>query len=486
MAELADSESATDWGGTGPNNALAFGGITYQAAGPLGSQAITLDGSTGWAETTTEYNNPESFTVLVWLKTSYSGALLGFSSVQEPYTPYFSDRLLWVDSTGKLVWGVYDGADDEVTSPAPVDTGNWVFAAVTVGAAGVTMYLNGSQVASNSAYTAADDFLGWWTLGWAYTSGWSDVPTYNFFTGSLAQVAVIPSQLSAANRATIDGEATPSAYATEINTFSPVSYWPLTDSGSVPYPGTVLGTETLADSSGNANTGTASGGVSFGASGPTTLGTSAAIGLDGSTGYVETANSYADPSGFSLVAWFKTTTTSGGTIIGFDSSQNNESGNPNYSDRLLWMDNSGHLVWGLYDNSATDEITTTAAYNTGAWFQVVVEEGTTGAKIYVNDVLVVSNAAYTAGQNYTGYWHLGWGYEVGWPDLPTSGYLNGSLSEVAVVPALLTGTGSGTQIYTLYHETTASALSSYMVSLAPSWSGPGSPRVRDGPGTGDG
>ncbi len=468
VAELADSESATDWGGTGPNNALNFGGITYQAAGPLGSQAVSLDGSTGWAETTTEYNNPESFTVLAWLRTSYSGALLGFSSEQDPYTPYFSDRLLWVDSTGKLVWGVYDGADDEITSPSAVDTGNWVFAAVTVGAAGVTMYVNGSQVAANSAYTAADNYLGWWTLGWADTSGWSDAPTYSFFTGSLAQVAVIPSQLSAANITTIYGEASAAAYATEINTFSPASYWPLTDSGSVPYPRTVPGTETLADSSGNANTGTASGGVTFGASGPTTLGTSSAISLDGSTGYVETANSYAHPGGFSLVAWFKTTTTSGGTIIGFDSSQNNETGNPNSSDRLLWMDNTGHLVWGVYDNSATDEITTTAAYNTGAWFQVVLEEGTAGAKLYVNDALVISNAAYTAGQNYTGYWHLGWGYEVGWPDLPTSGYLNGSLSEVAVIPTLLTGTTSGTQIYTLYHETTTSALSSYIISLSPS------------------
>ncbi len=403
--------------------------------------------------------------MLGWLKTSYSGALVGFSSEQDPYTPYFSDRLLWVDSAGKLVWGVYDGADDEITSPSAVDTGNWVFAAVTVGAAGVTMYVNGSQVAINSAYTAAGNFLGWWSLGWAYTSGWSDVPTDNFFTGSLAEVAVIPSQLSAANITTIYGESSPSAFATEINTFSPASYWPLTDSGSVPYPATVPGTETLADSSGNANTGIASGGVTFGASGPTTLATSSSISLNGSSGYVETTSSYVNPSGFSLVAWFKTTSTLGGTIIGFDSSQNNETGNPNYSDRLLWMDNTGHLVWAVYDNSVTDEITTTAAYNTGAWFQVVVEEGSTGAKLYVNDVLVVSNAAYTAGQSYTGWWHLGWGYEVGWANPPTSSYLNGNLAEVAVIPSLL---GAGTQINTLYHETTLSGLSSYMVSLAPS------------------
>ncbi len=466
VAELADSQSATAWGGTGPNNALTFGGITYQASGPLGSKAITFDGSTGWAETTTEYNNPETFTVLVWFKTSVSGSLLGFSSVQDPYSPYFADRQLWVDSSGKLVWGIYDGASDELTSTSVVDTGSWVLAAASVGPAGAVLYVNGSQVATNVSYTAADNYLGWWTIGWADTSGWPDAPSASFFSGSMAQLAIIPAQLTAANVSTIYGESTQSTYAAEVNSFGPASYWPLTDTGSALYPGTVPGTQTLADASGNGNTGTASGGVSFAAPGPTTLTGSLGLSFDGSTGYVETTNSYADPGGFSVVAWFKTTTTSGGTIVGFDSSENNESGNPNYSDRLLWMDNTGHLVWGVY-NGAVDEITSPLAYNTGAWFMVVVEEGSTGARIYVNDALVVSNAGYTAGQNYTGYWHIGWGYEAGWADAPTSSYLNGSVSEVAVVPSLLTGTTAGTQIYTLFNETTAAGFATYMNARAP-------------------
>jgi hypothetical protein len=130
------------------------------------------------------------------------------------------------------------------------------------------------------------------------------------------------------------------------------------------------------------------------------------------------------------------------------------------------MDNAGKLVWGVYPG-AVDEITSPLAYITGAWFMVVVEEGSAGAKIYVNDVLVVSNAAYTAGQSYTGYWHIGWGYEAGWTDPPTSGYLNGSISEVAVVPSLLTGTTSGTQIYTLFNETTAAGFATYMNARTP-------------------
>ena len=463
VAQLADSESATDWGGTGPNNALPFYGVTYQAAGPLGSQAITTDGSTGWAETTTEYSNPENFTVLMWLKTTTaSGAILGFSSSQDPIAsaPNAADRLLWVDSTGKLVWALYNGATEEITSPSAVNTGSWVFVAASVGAAGTALYVNGSKVVSSAAYTTASSYLGWWSIGWAYFSSWPDSPTGNYFNGSLAQLAIIPSQLTTAQVSTIYGESTPSAYATEINTFSPASYWPLNDTGSVPYTGNVPGTESLVDSSGHGNTGTALGGVTLGASGPTTLGTSSAISLNGSSGWVETTNSYADPTGFSVVAWFKTTTTSGGTIIGFDNLQNNS--NPGQSDRLLWMDNTGHLVWALY-NGGNYEITTPAVYNTGAWVFVVAEVGSLGAELYVNGTEVVSNSSYTAGQNYTGYWHIGWGYVSGWSDAPTSGYLNGSESEVAVVPTQLTSAN----ISTLYGETSTSAFSTYMIARSP-------------------
>lgn len=466
VAQLADSESATDWGGTGPDNALPFYGVTYQAAGPLGSQAITTDGSTGWAETTTEYSNPESFTVLMWLKTTTaSGAILGFSSSQDPVAtaPNAADRLLWVDSNGKLVWAIYNGATEEITSSSVVNTGSWVFVAASVGAAGTALYVNGIKVASNAAYTTASSYLGWWSIGWAYFSSWPDSPTGSYFNGSLAQLAIIPSQLTTAQVSTIYGESTQSAYATDINTLSPASYWPLSDTGSVPYTGNVPGTESLVDSSGHGNTGTALGGVTLGASGPTTLGTSSAISLNGSSGWVETTNSYADPGvgGLSVVAWFKTTTTSGGTIIGFDNLQNNS--NPGQSDRLLWMDNTGHLVWALY-NGGNDEITTPAAYNTGAWVMVVAEVGSSGAELYVNGTEVANNVSYTAGQNYTGYWHIGWGYEAGgWSDAPTSGYLNGSESEVAVVPSQLTSA----KITALYGETSTSAFSTYMISLTP-------------------
>ena len=469
VAQLADAGTNVQWSGSGSNTALVFNGITYQATGPMtGGQAITTDGSTGWAETTTSYVNPETFTVLVWFKTSASsGALLGFGTQSNPTTstPASHDRQLWVDSSGKLVWGVYNGAVDQVTSPSSVATGSWVFAAATIGSAGQLLYVNGSSAGSTgtTTNTLAQSFTGWWSLGYASLAGWNDIPANYYFNGSMAQVAVIPSQLTGSQISTLYADRSSlSTYTSAVNAFNPVDSWGLSDSGTVPYLGSVPGataSTTLADASGNGNTGSAQGGVTLQSAGPTTLGGNA-VSLDGSSGYVETANSYSNPEGFSAVAWFKASGTSGGTVLGFTTSQTNAA--PGSWDRTLWLDNSGKLVWGVYPGS-TSEVTSPLAYNDGNWHMAVVEIGSSGQQLWVDGTRVAFNASVTTAQNYTGYWHLGWGYESSWPDAPTSGYLSGSLAQVAIVPTQL----SASSISNLYTDTSVGDLTVDMGALSP-------------------
>jgi hypothetical protein len=469
VAQLADASTATDWTGIAPDTALAFKGLTYQATGPFtpSTQAVTTDGSTAWAETTTEYTNPETFTVLVWLKTiAPQGVIVAFANQQDPFTntPTKEDRALWVDSAGKLVWAVYDGAYDELTSTAAVNTGSWVFVAASVGAAGTALYVNGTRVAFSTTVTAARNYSGWWTMAYEHLSGWSsELPTSDYFNGSIAQLAIVPSQLTATQVTTLYGDTTLSSYTTGVSALGPANNWALNDSGSVAYEGPVPGataSTALVDASGNANTGTAEGGTTLGASGPSTLG-AGAIALNGSSGYVQTANSYNNPEGFSLVAWFKTSSASGGTVIGFDSTQGN--GAPASYDRLLWVDNSGKLVWGVYTGT-TAEVTSASAYNNGAWHMVVAEIGSSGQQLWVDGTQVAVNTSVTSAQSYTGYWHLGWAYVgTAWPDYPTSLYLSGSLSEAAVVPAQLTAA----QISDLYTAPSAPAFTAEMAQLSP-------------------
>src|SRR5205085_2806673 len=78
------------------------------------------------------------------------------------------------------------------------------------------------------------------------------------------------------------------------------------------------------------------------------------------------------PQVFSVEAWFKTTSTSGGKIIGYG---NNTTGDSSNYDRHVYMTNDGKLVFGVYNNGVYT-VSSSAAYNDGAWHQVV---GTLGA-----------------------------------------------------------------------------------------------------------
>ncbi len=449
----------------GSDDALPFNGVTYGASGPLGTTAAGFDGSTGWAETTNSDSNPEGFSVLLWFKTTTAaGGLLGFSSQANPTTstPTDHDRQLWIDPSGKLVWGVYSTNINQLTSPSAVNTGNWVFAVASIGSSGTALYVNGTKVASSSTPTTAQNYTGWWSLGYASMANWNDTPSTYYFNGSLAQAAVIPSQLSASQVSNLYGDTTLASYRAGVNALNPTNYWPLNDLGTTPYEGSIPGvaaSTTLVDASVNANSGTAQGGVTLGSSGP--AGFPSALALNGSTGYVQTTNSYSNPEGISVVAWFNSSATTGGTILGFTSSQGTTA--PSSSDRLLWLDKSGKLVWGVKNGTAS-EITSPTAYNDGAWHMVVAEIGSSGQQLWIDGTEVASTTSVTSAGNYTGYWHLGWGYETGWSDAPTSAYLNGSIAEAAVIPSQL----STAQISTLDGAASAAVLALDVGQLAPS------------------
>ena len=75
----------------------------------------------------------------------------------------------------------------------------------------------------------------------------------------------------------------------------------------------------------------------------------------------------AGPQTFSVEGWFKTTTNTGGKLIGFGNSQTGSSSN---YDRHIYMMNDGQLVFGVWNN-ATETIETPNVYNDGQWHYVV-------------------------------------------------------------------------------------------------------------------
>ena len=77
---------------------------------------------------------------------------------------------------------------------------------------------------------------------------------------------------------------------------------------------------------------------------------------------------------FSLETWFRTTTTSGGKIVGFGNANTGTS--TNY-DRHIYMEPNGRITFGVYNNGSYTA-TSPGALNDGQWHQAVGTMGPSG------------------------------------------------------------------------------------------------------------
>jgi PKD repeat protein len=157
-----------------------------------------------------------------------------------------------------------------------------------------------------------------------------------------------------------------------------------------------------------------------------------------STGYTATQVPVAGPQTFSVEAWFRTTTTRGGKIIGFGDEPVGASRN---YDRHVYMDNTGRIWFGVRQGTSNRTLNSTAAFNNGQWHHVVATLGSGGMQLFVDGVQVGQRTDTTSAQPLAaGWWKVGGDNLSGWTSRPTSNYLAGALDEVAVYPTALTTT----------------------------------------------
>ncbi len=221
--------------------------------------------------------------------------------------------------------------------------------------------------------------------------------------------------------ATPNGGAVLSAYEKAVLKDNPLHYWPLNEAA---------GGSTATDISGAEN-GTVGTSVTPGAPGAITGDPGTAYrynGLD-SASTVSTQTQRVGMKIFSLEAWFKTTTTTGGKIIGWGTKSSGNSGN---SDRMIYMGRTGKVYFGVYP-LAYKTVNSTAAYNNGAWHHAVATLGPDGMQLYVDGALVGSDPNTRAAQVNSGYWRVGGDYMSNWPDNPPlTSYFAGDIDNAAV------------------------------------------------------
>lgn len=248
-------------------------------------------------------------------------------------------------------------------------------------------------------------------------------------------------------------------YSASVTALSPWLYWKLDET---------TGT-TAADTSGNGRTATyysgtnpSTTGWTRGITGALTTDTpNLAVTLDGTTDCLYTTSTTAQnaPTQLTLVVWFKTTTTKGGKLLGFETPRTGVgvAGSGGTYDRHIYMDGAGRVWFGVY-NAGYWTIQSPTALNDGAWHMAAATLGSGGETLYIDGTSVGTNANST-GESTTGWFRAGCGNLSGWGTYWTGNNnpgtnsavtadrkFAGSLDEISVWQSVLTST----QIRNLY------------------------------------
>ncbi|MET3811360.1 PKD domain-containing protein [Arthrobacter sp. UYEF3] len=180
---------------------------------------------------------------------------------------------------------------------------------------------------------------------------------------------------------------------------------------------------------------TAGSGVTRGASGAIVGDTNTASAFNGtSSGKAVGPWLMAGADTYTSEAWFRTTSSNGGKILGFGDSNTKDSSS---YDRQIYMDNSGRIWCGVY-YAGTKTVNSAASYNDGLWHHAAATLGGGILTLYVDGQKVGEQTGVPYGQPYSGYWKVGGDSLNGWPAQPRSNYFSGDIDDVAIYPSVLT------------------------------------------------
>ena len=124
-------EATPDDSGNG-DDAFAAGSVRFGASGPLAGSAASFDGSTGMLETEQAFDNPgPSYSLAGWFKVANGygsgGGIIGFQGIQRGTPSSDWDRKLWMDNSGQVSAGEYNGTANQIASSTKsYNDGSWI------------------------------------------------------------------------------------------------------------------------------------------------------------------------------------------------------------------------------------------------------------------------------------------------------------------------------------------------------------------------
>jgi len=188
------SGSGTTWSSVvGTNNGTLQASPTFTSENP--SRFTFVAASSQYVSTTTQYANPQSFTIGAIFKTTTTDAkkIIGFENTQTGTGATSWDRHLYVHTDGYLKFGVWRSGQYLANTTYSVADGAWRYAAGTFSNNIATLYVNGQFVANVNAGGSIESYNGWWKIG-AYKT-WTG--SHGYFDGDIAIVHVYDKALTA-------------------------------------------------------------------------------------------------------------------------------------------------------------------------------------------------------------------------------------------------------------------------------------------------
>jgi hypothetical protein len=165
------------------------------------STAVAFSGASN-AYLTTPIASVDTFSVEAWFRASGTagGAIVGYSNVATAMTGDTADRIVYLDSTGKIRFGVAPGGVvSTIVSANTYNDAVWHHVVATLGPAGMNLYVDGVSVApaDTGVTTGRTVGTGYWRWGGANLTGFTNRPTGDYFIGSIDEVAYYTTQLNA-------------------------------------------------------------------------------------------------------------------------------------------------------------------------------------------------------------------------------------------------------------------------------------------------
>jgi hypothetical protein len=185
-------------------------GTTQGQPGPFsGKTATGFDGNTGLVTAQNQVAGPQQFSVEGWFKTTTNdgGKLIGFGGSQTGLSSSY-DRHIYMMNDGQLVFGIWNNQTETIETPNVYNDGVWHYVVATYDGTNMALYVDGQLIGTNTS-SSAQAYNGYWRVGGDNLNGWNldpwgsnsqgtTQPHSYYFNGTIADVAVYPTALSAA------------------------------------------------------------------------------------------------------------------------------------------------------------------------------------------------------------------------------------------------------------------------------------------------